>query len=86
MKLNQIGRPKYGSTDIISGLRCTYHNKRVGGVSNSKHMQGKAVDFQCAKSRKSAADRTQIITYCKKHFRYCYGNTAGMGRSIHVDV
>lgn len=86
LKLDQIVRPKYGSTNIISGLRCAYHNARVGGVKNSKHMQGKAVDFQCAKSRKSASDRTQIITYCKKHFRYCYGNTAGMGRSIHVDV
>lgn len=86
LKLDTIVRPKYGSTTIISGLRCSSYNKRVGGVSNSRHKQGKAVDFQCALSRKGASYRKQIITYCKKNFRYSYGNTAGMGRSIHVDV
>lgn len=86
LKLDQIVRPTYGSTTIISGLRCAYQNKRVGGIKNSRHMQGKAVDFQCALSRKGAAQRKQIISYCKRHFRYAYGNTAGMGRSIHVDV
>lgn len=86
LKLDQKLRPKYGSMVIKSGLRCKSWNTRVGGVSNSRHKQGKAVDFQCAKSRKSAADRTEIIKYCKKIFRYCYGNTTGMGASIHVDV
>lgn len=86
VKLDTIIRPKYGSTDIISGLRCATQNTRAGGVSNSRHKQGKAADFQCAKSRKSATDRTEIINFCKKNFRYSYGNTSGMGRSVHVDV
>lgn len=86
LKLEQNLRPKYGSMIIKSGLRCKSWNTRVGGVSNSRHKTGKAVDFQCALSRKGASYRTQIISYCKKIFRYAYGNTSGMGASIHVDV
>lgn len=85
-KLDKKLRPKYGAMDIISGLRCNVQNQRAGGVSNSRHKLGKAVDFQCAESRKGSANRTKIIAYCKKIFRYSYGNTAGMGRSVHVDV
>jgi len=29
---------------IVSGLRCSQHNKKVGGVSNSQHMYGEAAD------------------------------------------
>lgn len=88
VKLDTIIRPKYGSTTIISGLRCNSYNAKVGGVAKSKHKQGKAVDFQCAESRKGSANRTAIIKYCKTtaKFRYSYGNTAGMGRSVHVEV
>lgn len=85
-KLDKTLRPKYGPMTIMSGLRCKTQNNRAGGVSNSRHKLGKAVDFQCAESRKGSANRTVIIKYCKKIFRYSYGNTAGMGRSIHVDV
>lgn len=86
LKLDQKLRPKYGAMSIISGLRCSTWNRLQGGVANSRHTQGKAVDFQCALSRKGASYRNQIIAFCKKIFRYCYGNTAGMGASIHVDV
>lgn len=30
---------------VSSGIRCTTHNRNVGGVSNSRHKQGKAIDF-----------------------------------------
>ena len=30
---------------ITSAIRCTTHNKNVGGVKNSKHIKGTAVDF-----------------------------------------
>jgi hypothetical protein len=30
---------------INSGYRCKTHNKNVGGVSNSRHMEGKAADI-----------------------------------------
>ena len=85
-KLDKKLRPKYGAISIISGMRCKTWNAKQGGVSNSRHRYGKAVDFQCAESRKGVTARKKIITYCKKIFRYSYGNTSGMGASIHVDV
>lgn len=30
---------------ITSGVRCAAHNKAVGGVENSHHLKGNAVDF-----------------------------------------
>ena len=38
---NHFGKPVI----ITSAVRCTKHNANVGGVKNSKHTQGKAVDF-----------------------------------------
>lgn len=35
-----------GAIIINSGVRCSAHNKRVGGVPNSQHLQGKAVDIR----------------------------------------
>lgn len=46
--LNQLQniRNHFGKAVIItSALRCPTHNANVGGVKNSKHTQGKAVDF-----------------------------------------
>ena len=85
-KLDKKVRPKYGSTSIISGLRCARHNAAVGGVSNSKHKQGKAVDFQNKTTRKGASSRRSVISWCYRYFAYAYGNTAGMGASVHVNV
>jgi len=38
---NHFGR----AVIITSAVRCEQHNKNVGGVNNSKHAQGRAVDF-----------------------------------------
>ena len=38
---NHFGR----AVIITSAVRCPGHNKNVGGVNNSKHVQGRAVDF-----------------------------------------
>ena len=39
-------RNHFGKAVIItSAIRCKQHNKIVGGVTNSKHILGKAVDF-----------------------------------------
>ena len=32
---------------VNSGYRCNFHNNEVGGVQNSYHMKGKAVDISC---------------------------------------
>lgn len=38
-------RDKVGTIVINSGYRSPEHNKKVGGVANSYHVQGKAVDL-----------------------------------------
>lgn len=64
---------------ITSGYRCEKVNKLVGGVDNSQHMKGKAVDFCFAgfsKKEMAAAffeiaeefDFDQLIYYKKKGF------------------
>ena len=64
---------------ITSGYRCKRVNKLVGGVDNSQHMKGKAVDFCFAgfsKKEMAAAffeiaekfDFDQLIYYKKKGF------------------
>lgn len=34
-----------GAVRVNSGYRCPAHNRKVGGVSNSRHMSGEAVDL-----------------------------------------
>ncbi|MBQ1823386.1 MAG: hypothetical protein II123_08130, partial [Lachnospiraceae bacterium] len=38
---------KYGAVYINSGYRSKRLNARVGGVPNSRHLQGKAADIHC---------------------------------------
>jgi len=42
---------------VNSGYRCSKHNAEVGGVPNSEHMLGLAVDIVC----NSSADRFNLI-------------------------
>jgi hypothetical protein len=43
----ELLRAKLGKPIIInSAYRCPIHNKQVGGVKNSQHLQGKAADIQ----------------------------------------
>lgn len=73
---------------VTSGYRCKRLNKLVGGVENSQHMKGEAVDFCFAGfSKKDMAaaffkiaeefDFDQLIYYKKKgiiHISYNNGN------------
>lgn len=65
---------------VSSGRRCANHNARVGGVANSRHLSGKAMDF-CV-SGKSAS---QVLEYVQKlpEIRYAY---AIDGSYVHMDV
>ena len=65
---------------VSSGRRCSTHNSRVGGVSNSRHLSGKAMDFSV--SGKSA---TQVLEYVQKQpeIRYAYAIDSGY---VHMDV
>jgi hypothetical protein len=71
-----FGRPM----QVTSGRRCANHNARVGGVSNSRHLSGKAMVF-CV-SGKSAS---QVLEYVQKQpeIRYAYAIDSGY---VHMDV
>lgn len=65
---------------VNSGIRCAKHNTKVGGVSNSRHRSGKAMDFNI-KGKTSA----EILAYVKTipDIRYCYAITP---KDVHMDV
>ena len=83
-KLIQIAdrmRKDFGSPVIVSsGLRCRKHNANVGGVSNSRHLTGKAMDF-CIPGKKAAA----VLDYVQRQpdIRYAYAIDADY---VHMDV
>ena len=65
---------------VSSGLRCKQHNANVGGVSNSRHLNGKAMDF-CVKGKTSA----QVLAYVQKQsdIRYAYAIDS---QFVHMDI
>lgn len=66
--------------NLNSGVRCKTHNANVGGVSGSRHLSGKAMDF-----RVSGQNAKTILAYVKTlpEIRYAY---AIDGSSVHMDV
>jgi uncharacterized protein YcbK (DUF882 family) len=63
---------------ITSGLRCEWHNKKVGGSENSTHMDGLAADIAV----KGCFERDQLAGFLRTHF-----NRMGIAKDfIHVDV
>ena len=87
LKNLQLVRDKFGATTITSGLRCVKHNKAVGGVSNSRHLVGKAADIKGGYTQ-TKPQRQEVMDYWKSlpKYRYTYANTTGMGRAVHIDV
>ena len=71
-----FGRPM----TVSSGRRCASHNAKVGGVSNSRHLSGKAMDF-CVVGKTAI----QVLDYVKQQpeIRYAY---AIDGTYVHMDV
>ena len=65
---------------VSSGLRCTQHNANVGGVANSRHLLGKAVDLRI--EGKSAR---QTLAWAQKQpeVRYAYAIDANF---VHMDI
>ena len=48
-------REKLGGPIIVnSGYRCVRYNRDVGGVANSQHLRGEAVDIRCADNNRLA--------------------------------
>lgn len=74
-------RGHFGKAALVSsGVRCKQHNANVGGVPDSRHMKGRAMDFRIA--YKKARD---ILPYIQKlpEVRYAYDID---GTYVHMDV
>ena len=74
-------REHFGSAAIVSsGVRCEVHNANVGGVANSRHLTGKAMDF-CIEGKTAA----QVLAYVwqQPEIRYAYDID---GTYVHMDV
>ena len=65
---------------VSSGLRCEKHNAAVGGVANSRHLTGKAMDF-----RISGMSAALVLPYVQSlpEIRYAYAIDANY---VHMDV
>lgn len=71
-----FGRPMI----VSSGLRCCRHNTNVGGVSNSRHLTGKAMDF-CVPGKTAQQILEQVRQ--QPEIRYAYAIDK---HYVHMDV
>lgn len=76
-KLQQL-RDKYGkSITITSGYRSPEYNAKIGGVTNSQHILGRAVDI-------TGKDLNKLYDLCLEIFN-AVGDGRKKGKFIHVD-
>ena len=81
IKIADLVRDHFGKTmTVTSGIRCETHNKNVGGVSNSRHKAGKAMDF-----RVSGIPASIVLPYVQGlgGIRYAYAIDSN---HVHMDV
>ena len=72
----QFGRPAHRS----SAIRCTRHNADEGGVANSRHLSGKALDFFI-----EGITGAQLLAAVQRDKRCRYAYIIG-GQYVHMDV
>ena len=71
-----FGRPAH----VISGLRCERWNAHEGGVANSQHMYGEAIDLRI--DGVSAESLRQFVSTQPGHrYSYCINST-----NVHFDI
>ena len=63
---------------VISGHRCTQHNRNVGGVANSNHIHGRAVDV-----RINGVSNAEIVRVARM---FGAGADTYVGASAHIAV
>lgn len=84
---------------ITSGVRCSYENNRVGGVRNSGHLRGYAVDFYMKGVTDTIEHRKSAMSYMRKldNHKFTYGkdmkdsngmyrSASGMGNAMHTET
>ena len=74
-------RSHFGKAAFVSsGVRCAQHNKNVGGVANSRHLSGKAMDF-----RVDGKNAGEVLSYVESlpQVRYAYAIDKYY---VHMDV
>jgi len=64
-----------------SGLRCPVHNQNCGGVSNSRHLTGRALDFMV-----QGVSAQRLYDRARSDPRTNYTYIIGDGPYVHVDV
>lgn len=65
---------------VSSGVRCERHNREVGGVVNSRHLAGKAMDFSV---QGVPSGTVLLVLQGLAGVRYAYGID---GSYVHMDV
>lgn len=81
VRLAERVREHFGKpVEVSSGLRCPTHNASVGGVTNSRHLNGKAMDFRVSGY---AAEAVLAFVLAQPDIRYAYAINHNF---IHMDV
>lgn len=76
----QLLRNKVGkSLTINSGYRCPQHNKNVGGVKDSLHMKGQAVDIKLVNG-------LSVDTFAKLAEEIGFKGIGKYNTFLHVDI
>lgn len=78
-------RNHFGGPVIVTcGTRCAKHNKEVGGVANSRHLDGKAIDLKM-----NGVSQSKLLNYAKTmkmngviRYTYAIKNSS----AIHIDI
>lgn len=71
-----FGRPAY----VVSGLRCQQWNAHEGGVANSQHMYGEAIDLR-VDGVDSETLRQFVASQPGHRYSYCINST-----NVHFDI
>lgn len=74
---------------VNSGVRCQKHNKAVGGVANSSHVEGLAADIYISGwSNAKLGDLVKQLHAGGKlpFLRYCYKIAGKTKTAVHVDT
>lgn len=74
---------------ITNGLRCDYWNRKVGGIPQSKHKFGRAVDFIVTDNILKKHLIALVVIWCRKNptgFSYTGEKGKIMEGVIHIDL